>query len=90
MYEEIFKGVEGTARYTVIVGGGGYFEGVKTVGDFSPRKIVVYFSRYGVEIDGEGLTIKKYCDGDLQLLGKIYSATLLDGKGQERLSKKDG
>ena len=73
LYEEILKKADATARYTVLVGGGGYFEGVKTVGDFSPNKIVLHFPRYGVEIEGETLAIKKYCDGDLHLLGKIIS-----------------
>lgn len=83
LYEEILKQADATARYTVLVGGGGYFEGVKTVGDFSPNKIVLHFPRYGVEIEGETLAIKKYCDGDLELSGKIYSAKLLDGKREE-------
>lgn len=80
LYEEIFKNTDAGARCALIVGGGGYFEGVKTVGDFSPNKILLHFPRYGVEIEGESLSIKKYCEGDLQLSGKIYSWKLLDGK----------
>ncbi len=79
LYEEIFKNTDAAARCALIVGGGGYFEGVKTVGDFSPNKIVLHFPRYGVEIEGESLAIKKYCEGDLQLSGKIYFLKLLDG-----------
>ena len=42
LYEEIFKDVDGVffARCSVIPRGGGYFEGVKAVEDFSDEKIV--------------------------------------------------
>ncbi len=83
LYEEILKGAGG-ARYTVLVGGGGYFEGVKRVGDFSPQKVVLYFSRYCVEVEGDGLYIKKYCDGDLELSGKIRVATLATEEESEK------
>ena len=88
LYEEIFKNPEGMAlsRFTVAVGGGGYFEGVKSVGDFSSEKIVLYFSRECLEIEGNGLFIRKYCDGDLELAGKITALKLVgDGplKGGE-------
>ena len=78
LYEELFHSPEGMAlsRFTVAVGGGGYFEGVKSVGDFSPQKIVLYFPRESVEIEGNGLFIRKYCDGDLELAGKIVSLKL--------------
>ena len=80
LYEEIFKGVDGFdgARYTVALTGGGYFEGVKAVGDFSPEKIVLFFPKHTVEVEGRDLFIKKYCDGDLQLSGVIDSVHLLD------------
>lgn len=73
LYDEIFKdpNESACARCVIVPGGGGYFEGVKSVGDFSAEKIVVYFPRQAVEVDGVGLTIKKYCDGDLQIGGKV-------------------
>ena len=79
LIEEIFKSADGEcpARYTVVVGGGGYFEGVKAVGDFFPNKIVLYYSRETVEIDGENLSIEKYLDGDLQIGGKIVGVNSL-------------
>lgn len=75
LYEEIFKDVDGVffARCSVIPRGGGYFEGVKAVEDFSDEKIVLCFPRERVVVEGEGLTIKKYCDGDLQISGSIFS-----------------
>ena len=75
LFDEIFKNdtLASLARCVVIVGGGGYFEGVKTVGDFTPERIVLYFPKATVIIEGENLSIGKYCDGDLRLLGKIHS-----------------
>ncbi len=84
LYDEIFNNADGgaTERCVVVPNGGGYFQGVKSVGDFCGEKIVLYFPRGGVEITGEGLVIKKYYDGDLQLSGKIRSLVLLvEGQG---------
>ena len=77
LYDEIFKNTEGFpfARCTIVPGGGGYFEGVKAVGDFSPERVVLCFPRCSVSVEGVGLCIKKYCDGDLQLTGKIFTLT---------------
>ena len=75
LFDEIFKNdtLASLARCVLIVGGGGYFEGVKTVGDFTSEKIVLYFPKETVVIEGESLSIGKYYDGDLHLLGKIRS-----------------
>ncbi len=83
LYDEIFKNADGGAmeRCVVVPCGGGYFQGVKSVGDFSKEKIVLYFPRVCVEVVGEELAIKKYYDGDLHLTGKILSIALL-GEGQ--------
>ncbi len=80
LYEEIFKGVDGLAvqKYTVVLGGGGYFEGVKSMGDFSPEQVVLFFPKYSLQIDGKNLRVKKYCDGDLELAGVIHTVTLLN------------
>ena len=77
LYDEIFKNADGFsfARCTVVPGGGGYFEGVKAVGDFSPERVVICFHRSTVAIEGAGLAIKKYYDGDLQLSGSIFRLT---------------
>ncbi len=81
LMEEIWKGAQNVgARYTVLVSGGGYFEGVKRVGDFSPQKIVLYFAACSLSVEGENLVIKKYCDGDLQISGKIRLTSLFEGK----------
>ncbi len=81
LYDEIFKNAEGAAlcRCIVVPRGGGYFEGVKAVGDFSPERIVLYFPRESVEIEGENLSIGKYYEGDLRLTGRIFCVRVLDG-----------
>lgn len=81
LYNEIFKSAEGLAfqKYTVVIGGGGYFEGVKSVGDFSSEQVVLFFPNQSLQIDGKRLNIKKYCDGDLELSGEIHTVTLLNG-----------
>ena len=85
LYDEIFKDPNDSAcaRCIVVPGGGGYFEGVKSVGDFSTEKIVVYFPRQIVEIEGRELAIKKYYDGDLQVGGRVTSVRVVspDGNG---------
>lgn len=72
LYGEIFKGADGLlARCLLIPCGGGYFEGVKSVTEFSPKKILLRFAAHDVTIEGENLSIGKFYGGDLQLCGKI-------------------
>ncbi len=80
LYDEIFKDEEGKglARCILSLSGGGYFEGVKAVGEFAPDKILLCFPHRSVEIEGENLTVKKYCDGDLQLSGKITLCRVIE------------
>ena len=80
LYDEIFKSADGLAfrKYTVVVGGGGYFEGVKSVGDFSSERIVLFYPKHSLQVDGRDLVIKKYCDGDLELTGVVHTVTLLN------------
>lgn len=83
LYDEILKNADGSAlsRCIVVPGGGGYFEGVKSVGDFSTERIVICFPKQTVEAEGKDLSIRKYCDGDLQLSGKILSLRVFtDGR----------
>lgn len=83
LYEEVFKSVNGEAisRCLFVPKGDGYFEGVKSVDDFSNERIVIGFSKNRVEIVGEAFSIGKYCDGDLHLLGRIVQIRVLqDGE----------
>ena len=82
LYDEIFKDVDGVAiaRCILVPRGGGYFEGVKAVSDFSPERIVLCFARESVEVTGDSLAIKKYCDGDLQISGRIFCVRALSAQ----------
>ena len=86
LYDEIFKNTDGVAfaRCTIVPGGGGYFEGVKAVGDFSPERIVICFPKDTVAAEGKNLSIKKYYDGDLQLSGNIFSLRVENGEEGEK------
>jgi hypothetical protein len=79
LYEEILRGVFGdsAAKYTVCVGGGGYFQGVKSVGDFSPTLLMLHYPRAQLRVQGEKLCIRKYCEGDLEISGNIYAVELV-------------
>ena len=79
LYDEIFKDADGESfsRCIFVPDGGGYFEGVKGVADFSEDRVVLCFPKKNLEIKGVALSIKKYCDGDLQLGGKIRSCEVL-------------
>ena len=91
LYDEIFKDADGAAlsRCSFIPAGGGYFEGVKAVDDFSSEQIVVCFPRAVVRIEGQGLSIKKYCDGDLQIAGRIFALMVEDGARSLRTNSSD-
>ena len=80
LYDEIFKSADGgaLARCVITPCGGGYFEGVKAVEDFSLERIVICFPKHRIEAVGKAFSIKKYCDGDLQIFGEIHALRVLD------------
>ena len=80
LYEEIYEGVVET-RCSFLPLGGGYFQGVKALIGFSDSEVVLLFKKSRVVVRGEDLEIKKYCDGDLQLSGRIFSVGL-DKQGE--------
>ena len=76
---EIFKNTDTALwRCTFVPDGEGYFEGVKAVGDFSDTQIVLYYPHTTIELEGERLSIDKYCDGDLRVKGKIRAIRTID------------
>ena len=82
LYDEIFSrsdGVFPSARCLLAIDGEGYFQGVKSLGDFSPDRVEIYFGNKAIAVEGETLCVKKYCDGDLVLGGKIKAFSLLNG-----------
>ncbi|MBQ8295169.1 MAG: YabP/YqfC family sporulation protein [Clostridia bacterium] len=78
LYDEIFKDTDGVAfaRCSIIPRGGGYFENVKAVEEFSDERISLCFPHDRLVVEGENLSIKKYCDGDLQIAGNIFSLSV--------------
>ena len=85
LYDEIFKNVDGVAlaRCILVPRGGGYFEGVKSVVDFSSEKVALRFLKEDVVVEGKNLIIKKYYEGDLQLIGEIFSLRVEKTEGAE-------
>ncbi len=83
MYDELKKSdafLEFTgARVIFLPLRAAYFEGVKALGDFSEQRVEVCFPACAVALEGEGLSIGKYTDGDLCVLGKVRSLSLLEG-----------
>lgn len=49
----------------------GYFEFVSGIKSYSGTEIVVFVKRGELKICGENLYIKKLCEGDLVVVGKI-------------------
>lgn len=87
LYDEIFKNAEGGAlrKCIVVPNGGGYFEGVKSVEDFSPERVVLCFPKDRVAVEGKNLSVRKYCEGDLQLDGRISSLQVLSAETERNV-----
>ena len=68
------------SRYTVLVGYGGYFQGVKTVAEFSPERLVLMMKSGVFEVIGKDFVVEKYCDGDLRLSGEIEEVVRVSGE----------
>ena len=58
-------------QYTVLDGGGGYFQNVKKILEFSETLIVFAGRRGAIRIEGEGLHLGKYYLGDALVRGSI-------------------
>lgn len=56
-----------------------YFEGVKALGDFSAERVEICFPACTVALEGENLSIGKYADGDLSILGEVRSLSVQGG-----------
>lgn len=87
LFQEMFKNARQSdgeiapmPRCVILPSQGAYFEGVKSVGDFSSERLVLYFSKHSAEVDGTRFIIGKYCDGDLELLGEIECVRFLQGE----------
>ena len=72
--EEDFSHVQ----YTVLDGGGGYFQNVKKILEFSENAIVFSGKRGAVRVEGEGLSLGKYYLGDAVVQGNILRVSRCD------------
>jgi hypothetical protein len=79
LYEEIYQTYSG-ARISFLPMGGGYFQGVKTLGGFCSEEVELLFKKGKAVVRGEGLEIGKYCDGDVELKGKIRAVEVVEGE----------
>lgn len=72
---EIFKALSaeagGTIQYTVIDGQGGYFQNVRRVLEFSDTAVLLRGKKGEVRVTGRGLSLKKYCGGDVAVGGVV-------------------
>lgn len=65
-------------QYCVADGCGGYFQNIKSVAAMSKSQITL-ISRSGTfGVEGRGLIIKKYCDGDMLIEGNITKIEKLE------------
>lgn len=71
LYEEIYEEYA-QSRCSFIPFSGGYFQGVKNIRSLSDREILLIFKKEQIKVVGEGLQIAKYCDGDMQISGRIF------------------
>lgn len=66
-------GADTAKAYTVVPGFGAYFKSVKSVAEYSSEKIILNLPQARLTVSGENLTIGKYFEGDLLVLGAIRS-----------------
>ena len=83
LYEEIYQEYA-EARCAFLPLSGGYFQGVRSLGAFSGTEILLIFKRVKVRVIGEGLEIKKYCDGDMEISGRIFSVSVVGAEGVDK------
>ena len=65
-------------QYTVLDGGGGYFQNVKKILEFSENAIVFSGRRGAVRVEGERLSLGKYYLGDAIVYGNIVRVSRCD------------
>ena len=51
----------------------GYFENVKSIVSYEKEQVVLALKNGGIKVKGRDLYIKKYCEGDVVICGKILS-----------------
>ncbi len=54
-----------------------YFENICSIKSYSQNKIELLLKKNQIKIEGENLFIKKYCQGDLLICGKIQTLSTI-------------
>ncbi len=69
---------EAPLLYRAVIFGdkGVYFENVKSIKSYEKTKIIVCLKNGFITVNGEHMSIKKYCLGDLLITGKITGVNL--------------
>ena len=60
-------------RAVILGGNSGYFENIKGIKSYKSCEIILYLKKGELTVMGEGLSIRKYCLGDMLICGKITS-----------------
>ena len=87
LFEEILSAagfdeeLSGGAKVVLYAGRCGYFENVKSISSFSDTAVALLLKRGEVHIEGKGLRVLRYGEGDLLLKGEIERVELVGGKG---------
>ena len=62
--------------FSVVPSFGGYFRSIKSVGEYSPEKIVLLQKKNTIILEGEKLEVGKYFEEDLFIKGDIRVITV--------------
>lgn len=68
-------------RFMVTAGQGGYFQNIRGVFSFSGKEVVLLCGKEKVVVEGENLTIRKYCEKDILIGGNVRGIRREDGNG---------
>ena len=63
----------GKSKITIIDDVGAYIDSVKSIKSYSKDEIILLTKNAEIIIKGKDLMIKKYCEGDVAICGKITS-----------------
>ena len=86
LFEEILTAaglgeeLSGGTKVVLFAGRCGYFENVKSISSFSESSVSLLLKRGEVLVEGKGLRIARYGEGDLLLVGEIARIELSEAK----------
>ena len=69
-------GADTAKSLTVIPRFGGYFQSVKGINEFSSTRIVLQIPKGRITVEGEGLKVGEYFEGDIFIKGEIVGVKI--------------